>query len=89
MATTSRLDATRRSLRTVRFGIGAVAAAGLAVFGIAARASHPGASAPVSRSQATSASSAASEDDTTQAFGFGGGSIGSGTDAPSVQSGAS
>jgi hypothetical protein len=88
MATTSRLDATRRSLRTVRFGIGAVAAAGLAVFGIAARASHPGASAPVSRSQATSAS-AASEDDTTQAFGFGGGSIGSGTDAPSVQSGAS
>jgi hypothetical protein len=89
METPSRLDQARRRLRVARYGIGAAAVAGFGVFGLAARAAHPG-----TRTHSSSASSAVvrSEDDadSVQSFDFGDGSIGSSTGgAPAIQSGGS
>ena len=84
MATSSRLDTARRQLRVARIGITAVAAAGLAVFAVAARATHP-----ATREQSRSGASAATTDQAAQStgvFGFDSGSIGAGGGSPSVQS---
>jgi hypothetical protein len=84
----SRIEATRRRLKTVRTW----AAVGSAVlFGgtfLAARASHA-ASAPSTSAQ-TSDTATQSEDDSTQSFDFGDSSLGSsGGSAPTITSGSS
>jgi hypothetical protein len=88
METPSRLDHARRQLRVARYGIGAAAVACFGIFGLAARAAHPGSR--VHSSSASSSATVQSEDDSFGDFDFGDGSIGgsSGT-APSVQSGGS
>lgn len=86
MAKLSRIEEARRRLRFARFGIGATAAAGFAVFVFAARASHPGTSAP---SRATSASVAQQTFSSDGGFDFGSGSIGPSAGGFSVQSGGS
>jgi hypothetical protein len=84
----SRIATARRQLRVARLSIGAVAAAGFALFVFAARAAHPGTS---SAATSTQAASAASEDDSrTGTFDFGQASIGpSGGGGASVGSGGS
>lgn len=87
----SRIEAARRNVKIARGAIGVAALSLLAVFGAAARSSHPGTH---SRSQSQSSSSSvatASEDDSSGFFGYDdGSSIGpSGSAAPSVQSGGS
>jgi hypothetical protein len=87
METPSRLDQARRQLRVARYGLGAAAVACFGIFGLAARAAHPGI-----RMHASSASSSAveSDDDSVQDFDFGDGSIGSSTgSAPAIRSGGS
>ena len=90
MAQPSRIEEARRRLRRARFGVGAVAAAGFAVFALAARAAHPG---TAGASQSTSFAQQTSSSDDQRAgdsgFDFGQGSIGPSTGAPSVQSGGS
>jgi hypothetical protein len=84
MATSSRLDTARRQLRVARIGITAVAAAGFALFAVAARATHP-----ATTNRSTSGSSAATTDQaaqSTSSFGFDSGSIGAGSSSPSLQS---
>ncbi|HET7450156.1 MAG TPA: hypothetical protein VFJ78_06130 [Gaiellaceae bacterium] len=86
----SRIEAARRNIKIARGAIGVAALSLLAIFGAAARASHPGTQ---SRSQSQTSSSAvtASEDDSSTFFGLDdGSSIGpSGSAAPSIQTGGS
>jgi hypothetical protein len=84
----SRIEQARRRLKVARVSIGATAAAGLLVFALAARISHPG---TAHRSQVSTASNASAETQSeSDDFGFGGGSISpSYGGAPTVQSGGS
>ncbi len=87
MEGSSRIEKARRRLRVARVSIGATAAAGLLVFALAARVSHPG-------THHSQASSAASSGDDFQAesddFSFGSGSISPSTGgATTLQSGGS
>lgn len=86
----SRIEAARRNVKIARGAIGVAALSLLAVFGAAARSSHPGTHSR-SQSQASSSVATASEDDSSGFFGYDdGSSIGpSGSAAPSVQSGGS
>lgn len=84
----SRIGAARRSLRIARAAVGVAAAAGFAVFALAARAAHPG--------RATGSTAATRDrdrgDDTADsgAFDFGSASIGpSAGAAPRAQGGGS
>jgi hypothetical protein len=83
----SRLERARRQLRVARYSLGAAAVAGFALFGVAARAAHPGTSTPAP----TASTATASDDDqqSTSTFDFGDGSIGPSNSAPSIQSGGS
>ena len=88
----SRIEAARRQAKIARGAIGVAALSLLAIFGAAARNSHPGTSSR-SQSQTSSPSVAVtSEDDSSGFFGDddGSSSIGpSGSAAPSIQSGGS
>ena len=87
----SRIEEARRRLRRARFGIGAAATAGFALFVFAARATHPGTSAASHVATVTQQTSSSDDDETSDSFGFdfGSGSIGPSIGGPSVQSGAS
>ena len=88
MGQPSRIEDARRRLRRARFGIGACAAAGFALFVFAARAAHPGTSAA---SPPVTQQSFSSDDDesSNSGFDFGSGSIGPSDGGFSVQSGGS
>jgi len=66
MATPSRLQLTRRRLRTARYSIGAATLPGFAAFGFAVRDAHP--ATHTSTSTATT-STATSSDDSSTSFG--------------------
>ena len=86
----SRIDAARRNVRVARYAIGVGAAAALAIFAAAARASHP--ATHRSLREGTSASSSAADQAQADQYGYfdGGYSIGpAGSAAPQLQSGAS
>jgi hypothetical protein len=89
----SRIATARRNVRIARYAIGITAAAGLAVFAAAARASHPGSHHSVRAGQAaaTTSSSSSTQSSTDNYFGDGGGSyIGpSGSAGSQLQSGGS
>jgi hypothetical protein len=89
MATPSRLDRARQQLRVARIGIGATAAAGLVVFSLVARASHPGAGSAATPASSSTASATDQSAQATDSFGFGSSSIAPSDDLPSVQSGGS
>ncbi len=91
MAQPSRIEEARRRLRTARFGIGAAAAAGFALFVFAARAAHPGTSNATQVTPAVEQITGNNDDQTSDDYGFdyGSGSIGPSTGAPSVRSGGS
>lgn len=81
----SRLGRARSRLRVARYSLAAAAVGGFALFGVAARAAHPGTTSP-----APTTSSASDEDEQSQrAFDFGAGSIGPSDTAPSIRSGGS
>ena len=87
----SRIEAARRNVKVARGVIGVAALSLLAIFGAAARGSHP---ATHARSQSqTSSTAVATDDDSSSFFGYDdgdGSSIGpSGSAAPSIQSGGS
>ena len=86
----SRIEHARRNVKIARGAIGVAALSLLAIFGAAARSSHPGTHAR-SQGQASSSAVVATEDDSSSFFGDdGGSSIGpSGSAAPSIQSGGS
>jgi hypothetical protein len=77
----SRIARARRRARTARYMIGAVAVAGFAVFGVAARAAHPATSHAVQT---------ADDNQAEDSFGFGTPSLGSSGDSgsalPQIQS---
>jgi hypothetical protein len=87
----SRIGTARRNARIARYAIGLTAAAGLAVFAAAARASHPGSHHSVRAGQTAQATtSSQSESSTDDFFGSGGSSIGpSGSAGSQLQSGGS
>ena len=91
MAQPSRIEEARRRLRRTRFGVGAAAAAGFAVFAFAARAAHPGTSHASQTATVTQQASSSYDDDATDSYGldFGSGSIGPSTGGAAVQSGGS
>jgi len=91
MSQPSRIEEARRRLRRVRFGIGAAATAGFALFVFAVRAAHPGTSAASHVASVTQQTSSSDDDETSNSFGFdfGSGSIGPSTGGASVQSGGS
>lgn len=81
----SRIGAARRSLQAARVAVGLAAAAGFAVFALAARAAHPGRAA--STTAATRDRDGGDDAVDSRAFGFGSASIGpSSGAAPSVRS---
>ncbi len=85
----SRLSTARRNVRIARYAIGVTAAAALAAFAAAARASHPGSHQRVRAGVTTSATSS-SDQSTATYFGDDNSSIGpSGSASTQVQSGAS
>jgi len=85
----SRISTARRNLRIARYAIGVTAAAALAAFAAAARASHPGSHQRVRAGAATTSSSSEQSQSGTY-FGGDDYSIGpSGSASPQVQSGAS
>jgi hypothetical protein len=89
MGQPSRIEDARRRLRRARFGIGACAAAGFALFVFAARAAHPGTSAAAPNVTQQSFSSDDGESSNSSGFDFGSGSIGPSGGGFSVQSGGS
>jgi len=92
MAQPSRIEEARRRLRRARFGIGAGAAAGFALFVFAARAAHPGTSAASQTTPVTQQQSFSIDDDQSgdsYGFDYGSGSIGPSSGGFSVQSGGS
>jgi hypothetical protein len=91
MAGPTRIELARRRLRVTRIAVGALAAAGFAVFSFAARTAHPGTTAGTAGSSAP-ATAVTSQDDagTTDDFGFGSSSLSpSYGETPSIQSGGS
>jgi hypothetical protein len=87
----SRIGSARRNVRIARYAIGLTAAAGLAVFAAAARASHPGSHHSVRAGSAAASRSSQSESSTENFFGYdGSSSIGpSGSAGSQLQSGGS
>jgi hypothetical protein len=90
-SSSSRFSSARRNVRIARYAIGVTAAAALAAFAAAARASHPGSHQRVRAGDATSALPASDQSSTGTYFGGDDGySIGpSGSASPQVHSGAS
>ena len=86
----SRIEEARRNVKIARGAIGVAALSLLAIFGAAARTSHPGTHSR-SQSQTSSSATATSEDDSSSFFGYDDDySIGpSGSASPSIQSGGS
>ena len=92
MSQPSRIEEARSRLRRARFGIGAAATAGFALFVFVARAAHPGTSAASRVATVTQQTSSGNDDETSGnsfGFDFGSGSIGPSTGGASVQSGGS
>lgn len=84
----SRIEEARRNITIARGAIGVAALSLLAIFGAAARTSHPGTHSR-SQSQTSSSAATATDDDSSSFFGYddGDSSIGpSGSAAPSIQS---
>ena len=91
MAQPSRIEEARRRLQRTRLGVGAVAAAGFALFVFAARAAHPGTSHASQTGAVTQQASSSYSDDATTSDGLdlGSSSIGPSTGGAVVQSGGS
>ena len=87
MGHSSRIEEARRRLRRAQFGIGACTAAGFALFVFAARAAHPGRSAAAQT--VTQQSFPSNDDESSNGFDFGSGSIGPSDGGFSAQSGGS
>ena len=84
MEPSSRIAKARRRVRAARYAIGALAVAGFAVFGAAARDAHPATHHAV---QATQDDQTAQDDQSNDSFSFGSPSLGdSGSAAPQIQS---
>jgi hypothetical protein len=89
MTTPSRLEATRRKLRLVRYGVVAASTAAFAGFALVARAGHPGTS-TVSSPASQSSTSVYDESQSQEFDDFGPSSIGpSSGSTPAFQSGGS
>ena len=87
MEPSSRIAKARRRVRAARYLIGALAVAGFAVFGAAARDAHPATSHTVQTAQDDQV---AQDDQSNDSFSFGSPSLGdSGSAPPQVQSGGS
>lgn len=84
MEPSSRIAKARRRVRAARYAIGALAVAGFAVFGAAARDAHPATHHSV---QAAQDNQAAQDDQSSDSFSFGTPSVGdSGSAVPQIRS---